>query len=303
MVVVALSSRRRRVARLDPATDYAEIHRNTVLHEFPWDMEVAAVAAQLRTLAVPRIGGLLARTGEFRQRPRKRYDDTALLMEVPLVEGLDSVRGRTAFRRINEMHAMHDIADDDLRYALATQVVVPARWIARHGWRALTRAELEASIRYHRDVARRMHVGGLPTTYADLAALVDQHEREHFGHDPGAREVADALLHLVAGFGPAGTHHLVHAAALALMDAPLREALGYPDPGPGVRRATLAALRTRARTVALLPARRRPRSLVGTARGRSYPAGFRVDRLGTFAPTCPVHRHSPEPPGRTAAVD
>lgn len=69
---------RRLNERLDPATDYVEIYRNVVMHEFPWDMNQALSFALYRTYAVPGIGRLLAATGEFTERTQKRYDDTAL---------------------------------------------------------------------------------------------------------------------------------------------------------------------------------------------------------------------------------
>jgi hypothetical protein len=39
--------------------------------EFPWDINKALEFALLRTYAVPSISGLLARTGEFKRRPRQ----------------------------------------------------------------------------------------------------------------------------------------------------------------------------------------------------------------------------------------
>ena len=55
----------RRIAQLDPATDFAEIYRILVAHEFPWDMNQSLSFALFRTYAVPSIGRLLAETGEF----------------------------------------------------------------------------------------------------------------------------------------------------------------------------------------------------------------------------------------------
>ncbi len=47
---------------------------------FSWDLNRALELALLKTFCVPSISGLLARTGEFEQRPRKRYDDTGLML-------------------------------------------------------------------------------------------------------------------------------------------------------------------------------------------------------------------------------
>jgi hypothetical protein len=49
----------RHIARLDPATDYEQIYRIMVSHEFPWDMNQSLSFALYRTYAVPSIGHLL----------------------------------------------------------------------------------------------------------------------------------------------------------------------------------------------------------------------------------------------------
>ena len=43
--------------------------------------------ALFRTYAVPSIGALLARTGEFTERAQKRHDDTVLILDAVLEHG------------------------------------------------------------------------------------------------------------------------------------------------------------------------------------------------------------------------
>ena len=81
---------RQRIEQLDPATDYHEIYRIMVAHEFPWDIEQALSFALFRTYAVPSIGVLLHETGEFNQRTQKRYDDTVLILDAILEHGMAS---------------------------------------------------------------------------------------------------------------------------------------------------------------------------------------------------------------------
>jgi hypothetical protein len=284
----------RRIAELDPETDVVEIYRLLALHEFPWDLNQALSLALFRTYAVPGIGGLLDRTGEFTGRTQQRYDDTAVLLEAPLAHGFASLEGRTALRRINRMHAAHDIDADELRYVLATFVVVPVRWLAAHGWRALSAAEERASVNYYRELGRHMAIPGVPTTYAGFEDLMDSYEETHFPDgrtvppDPGSRRVADATLELLVSFYPSPLAPAVRVASRAMMDPPLLAALGYADPGPRVRRVVDAGLGVRARVVALLPPRRRPRHVVDSPRvaDATTPLGER----GTIG-TCPVpHR-------------
>jgi hypothetical protein len=60
----------RLIEALDPETDYWRIYRLHAQQEFPWDVARALELALYRTYAVPDIGGLLDRTGEFRTRTR-----------------------------------------------------------------------------------------------------------------------------------------------------------------------------------------------------------------------------------------
>ena len=133
---------KRRNDRLDPATDFVEIYRNVVMHEFPWDMNQALSFALFRTYAVPGIGNLLDRTGEFTGSVQKRYDDTALLLEPPTRLGFEHQDSKTAIRRINAMHRAYDIPNDQFRYVLSTFVVVPKRWLDDYGKRPMTANEV-----------------------------------------------------------------------------------------------------------------------------------------------------------------
>lgn len=286
------------IDRLDPETEFTEIYRITVLHEFPWDMNQALSLALFRTYAVPSIGVLLQRTGEFTDRTQKRYDDTALLLDAMLVDGLESARGRTALRRMNRMHAMYDIGVDDLRYVLSTFVTVPERWLDRHGWRPLGVSERIAAANYYRHLGRHMGISDIPDGPEAFAALMDDYERRHFAFDARAREVADATLALMTTFPP--NHRLparlVRRASYALMDEPLLDAFGYPHPTRAERRMVAAGLRGRAAWVRRRPPRTQPQTSAHLPNIRSYPNGYAVADLGTFAPGCPVpHRRGGEP--------
>jgi hypothetical protein len=277
-----------RNARLDPETQFTEIYRNLTLYEFPWDLNQALSFALFRTYAVPSIGNLLDRTGEFTQCVQKRYDDTALLLEAPLVHGFSSVEGKAGIKRVNQMHKRYGISNDDMRYVLATFVVVPKRWIDDYGWRRLGDGELRASVNYYRELGRHLAIQGIPETYAEFAALMDDYEAQHFAYDEGARRVADSTLRLMTTFYPRPAARAVEVFSRALMDEPLLAAFRYADPGPSARRVSRGALRARARLLAVLPSRRKPRLIKDLPRIRSYPAGYRLTELGTFAPGCPV---------------
>ena len=170
----------RRIERLDPERDFAEIYRLMGTFEFPWDMNQALSFALFRTYAVPSIGALLARTGEFTERTQKRYDDTVLILDAVLEHGVGRAEGRTAIRRMNQMHRSYDIWNDDLRYVLATFVVTPIRWIDDFGWRPMSEIERVASANYYRELGRHMGIRDIPETWQGFARLLDAYEREHF---------------------------------------------------------------------------------------------------------------------------
>lgn len=272
---------------LDPETDYLQIVRNLATYEFPWDLVQSLSFALFRTYAVPSIGGLLDRTGAFDRTPQKRYDDTTLLLEVPLLDGFDSPSGKAALRRINQMHHMYDISNDDMVYVLSTFVVVPRRWIDDFGWRRLTDDEVLAVVRYYQELGRHLGIRQIPSTYAAFERLMDDYEAAHFAFDPGSRRVALATLDLLASFYPRPLRHVVLLVSRALMDPPLLHAFGLREPGRVARRLAVLGLRLRARFVALLPARRKPFRVRDMSRMKTYPDGFVVEEMGTFAPRCP----------------
>ncbi|OZE02515.1 L-aspartate oxidase [Rhodococcus sp. 05-2255-3B1] len=273
---------------LDPDTDFVQIYRNLAVHEFPWDITQALSFALFRTFAVPGIGKLLDETGAFTGATQKRYDDTVLLLEVPFLRGFDDEQGRAAIRRINQMHRSYDIPNHEMLYVLATFVVVPQRWISVWGKRPMTDVEVRASVRYFRTLGKHMGISDMPDSFEGFASLMDDYEAEYFAFDSGARRVADATLALLASFVSPVPKGVVRVVSLALMDAPLRNALGYSHPPLALERLVTAAMRARGRALRLFPARLTQRRNADSQRMRSYSDGFVIAQLGTFPGGCPV---------------
>lgn len=280
----------RRIAQLDPHEDYAEICRILSMYEFPWDMTQSLSLALFRTFAVPTIGGLLASTAEFTDRPQKRYDDTALILAGALEEGLASSDGRDALRRMNHMHGAYGIANDDLRYVLSTFVVVPYRWLTRFGYRRITTAERDAGVRYYRELGKRMGIRQIPETFDEFGSLLDAYERDRFGFDEGSHAVAVSTLDLLSSFYPWVPQRAVNLFSRSLIDAHVLAALGLAEPPGWVRRAVVALMITRGRVLRLFPARAKPVHIKNLRTVRSYPNGYSVADLGTW----------PEPPQRAS---
>jgi hypothetical protein len=280
----------RRIEQLDPARDYADMYRLMATHEFPWDMNQALSFALFRTYAVPSIGGLLARTGEFTERTQQRHDDTVLILDAVLEHGMASEPGRTAIRRMNQMHRSYDISNDDLRYVLATFVVTPIRWTDVYGWRRMSEVERVASANYYADLGRRMGIRDIPATWQGFARLLGAYERDHFAFDLGGRTVAEATLALLATFPPNDRlpRAVVRRISFATMDDALLDAFAFPHPTRVFRGLVRSGLRARGRVVRFLPPRAEPFFARQLPQVRSYPHGYRVGELGTFPAGCPV---------------
>lgn len=274
----------RRIQALDPYTEHFEISRILSWYEFPWDIVQALSFALYRTYAVPSIGRLLHRTGEFTDRAQKRYDDTALILDAILEHGPRQHEGRDALRRMNRMHGSYDISNDDMRYVLSTFVVQPMRWLDAYGWRALTEHERIAACSYYRELGRNMGIRDIPATHQEFAALLDDYERTHFAFDPAARAVADSTLELMTTFPPNNfaPKPMVRRFAFGLMDDHLLDAFDYPRPSTVQRRISRGALRLRGRLVRHLPPRRGPKTPAMMSSVRSYPDGYATAELGTF---------------------
>ncbi len=272
---------------LDPEADHEQISRILSMHEFPWDVEQALSFALFRTYAVPSIGRLLDRTDEFGARTQKRHDDTVIVLESVLVNGMESTDGRAAVRRMNQMHGSYDISNEDMVYVLATFVVTPARWIRRYGWRRITDTETQGITNYYRRLGRLMGIKDIPADFAGFERLLDEYEAREFAFDEGGRRVADATLELFTTFYPRPLRPAMRVFARALMDDHLLRAFRYEKPPAWFCRLAHGSLRLRGRLLRLLPPRRRPWSAGSSRRVRSYPGGFLVEHLGTFPSTMP----------------
>ncbi|MGW3096818.1 oxygenase MpaB family protein [Streptomyces sp. NPDC001102] len=282
------------IRRLDPYRDASEIYRLSSAYEFPWDYTRALELALYRTYAVPSIGRLLAETAELTGRSQKRYDDTTLLLDAIVEHGFRSTEGRTAVRRINQMHRSYEITDEDMRYVLCTFVVTPKRWIDAYGWRRLSRREIVATAEHYRTLGRHMGIQDIPGSYEEFEALLDDYEEAHFAWDAGARRVSDATLDLMASWYPRPLAPLLRTSTLALLDDRLLRAFRYAPPSPATRALVRRGVRARGRFVRLMPPRRTPHHARQNREVKGYPDGYRLERLGTWPVPgvrgCPV-RH------------
>jgi hypothetical protein len=269
----------REIRGLDPVADHSRIVYLDTCFEFPWDTTRSLELALFRTFAVPSIAELLDRTGEFGRAAQKRYDDTDLILSTIVEAGYDSEEGKRAIRQMNGIHGRFEIANEDFLYVLSSFVFEPIRWNTRFGWRRLIETEKVATFEFWREIGRRMAIRDIPESYAELESYNEGYERERFRRTDATERVGRATRDMFLAWFPGLPKRFGAQAIYTLMDEPLRDAFGFPHPPRALRTAVEASLRTRARFVALLPRRRRPR-LRTRRRTRTYGREWQLEKLG-----------------------
>jgi ER-bound oxygenase mpaB/B'/Rubber oxygenase, catalytic domain len=269
----------REIRRLDPVADHARIVYLDTCFEFPWDTTRALELALFRTFAVPSVAALLDSTGEFAARPQKRYDDTDLILSTIAECGYESPEGRRAIRQMNRIHGRFEISNDDFLYVLSSFVFEPIRWNARFGWRPLIETEKLATFEFWREIGRRMAIKAIPESFDEFERFNAEYERERFRRTPESERVGRATRDMFLAWFPGVPKRFGAQAIYALMEEPLLQAFGFPRPPRLLRASVESALKARARAVALLPPRRRPR-LRTKRKTRTYGREWEVETLG-----------------------
>ncbi|MGC5257589.1 oxygenase MpaB family protein [Gordonia sp. DT218] len=276
---------------VDSADDPVAISALLATREFPWSITQALSFALFRTYAVPSIGELLFDTQQFTKQTQKRYDDTVLLLDAPIEHGFNSAAGRAGVRRINQMHAMYDISNDDMLYVLSTFVVCPVQWVNSYEWRKLTGHEVTGLTNHYRILGKHMAIKDIPATYEEFEQFYEEYERRHFAFSTKSLAVADSTLDLLGTFLPYRLlpRWVVRRMSFALMDDRLLTAFHYPKPTAAERAVVRGGLKLRGLAIRFF-ARPRTEPLYGrqTKQVRGYPRGYRLEELGTFTPGCPV---------------
>jgi len=266
------------IRTLDPHddADRDRIVTLTARHDFPWDFDQGVAIAFLRDYGVPSISRLLDRTRQFEDDGVKRYDDTLIFQEEAVVDGIDSERARAAAERLNKIHGHYQIPNDEFQYVLATTIVGPVRWIRRYGWRPLDPVELVALTRFTNRFGELMGITGLPETYAGYEDLLDSYEAERFEFDPANKRVTDATIRIGQATTPWYLRLGFRRVSIALMDEPLRIALGMEQQPRWLVGAVDLGLRLRAKALRFFPPRRTPYERTHP----TYPNGYELSQIG-----------------------
>lgn len=267
------------IQKLDPKKDHERIVFLSTCYEFPFDTTRALEMALFRTFCVPSIAGLLDRTGEFRQRSQKRYDDTDILISEFMEWGYSSDRGQRAIQRINQLHGRFTIGNEDFLYVLSTFLFEPIRWNQRYGWRTMCEQERLGLFYFWCAVGERMHIQQIPEDYHTFNRFSVEYERQRFRYTPANHRIGTATVELFVGWFPRMLSPLVRSAIYAMLEPHLITAFGFPPPSRFMRWVVLSILRLRAHLLRWLPPRRHPRLRTEMIHP-SHPNGYIIETVG-----------------------
>ncbi len=280
----------RRIAGLDAKADAMQIVTLLTMHEFPTDIVRAHELALFHTYGSRSVSTLLDRTGEFRQRGQKRYDDTRLLIGHFLECGLDDDTGRRALEQMNHIHSFYEIANEDYLFVLWTFIDFPIAWLRDFGRRAFTAHEEAAWFNGWTEIGTRMGITDIPADKAAFDAFVDVYEQREFVPCEASRNIAAATTRVMQAWLPSPLRSLVAPVAACLMRPRLRETLGYAAPPKWLSSTVTALLKLRATCKRWLSLEKHPATISETI-NRTYPGNrYRLEQIG------PEHAHRAPPP-------
>lgn len=267
------------IQQLDPVQDHCEIYHLMTGYEFPWDILRSLEIALMRTFCIPTISALLDKTGEFKHRPQKRYDDTALLTTEIVKWGYKSDRGIQAINRMNAIHGRFKISNEDFLYVLSTFIYEPIRWNTRFGWRPMCEQERLAAFYFWCEVGKRMHIQNIPKTYEEFEQYNLDYEQQHFRFSETNHRTGKATSELFLSWFPSILQPLVKPAIYALLDDSILEACGFYPAPMLVRFTVIFSLKVRSKLLLLFSPRKQPDFFTDSP-VRSYPNGYEIPKLG-----------------------
>ena len=237
------NSDQQRKKELDPLV--LERCRDLVGSKFPWDINRALELALLKTFCLPSISGLLHKTVEFEERPRKRYDDTALIVAELVRLGPDSPQGQSVIQRLNQIHGNYSIRQTDFVYVLSGFVAEPIHWIEKYGWRALQPLEQEALFKFWDHVGSLMNIEQRPRSLQEVIELNQRVNHQLFDYAASNQRVADATVTMLLAPWPAPLHPWLRSLVCSLLEPETLKSLNWPLASGWQQQAAHVALRWR----------------------------------------------------------
>ncbi|KAI0025301.1 hypothetical protein F4780DRAFT_792926 [Xylariomycetidae sp. FL0641] len=233
--------------------------------EFPSMFSASVFFALFKTYGIPSISKLLLATGQLAgDTASKRTADTGVLVSEFVLNPPDAERRLRGIARMNYLHERYrragKITDPDMLYTLGLFALEPARWTARHDWRAPTDLERAALGTFWRDLGVAMDIpydalapyydgdgegGGLAWLEA-LDRWSRRYEEDFMVPADPNEKVAQGTLDIVLFNTPVRWRGFALKLVSALLEDRLRTSMRIPEPGSVHRWLVGALLRLRA---------------------------------------------------------
>lgn len=264
--------------------DGRELYREMVQHSFSTEMRAGFFIAYYRNFAIPSIARTLAERGETTARPMKRSYDTGIVIHEIIVNGFNSDRGQAMVELLRRVHKGVPGSGEDFLYVLMTLLVIPLRWVERHGWRKPTQAEIDATMAFYTELGKQMGLGPVPASFEEAGQFLDDYENRNMAPSPEGAALLNATAEALAVRLPGRLKGKAPVVISLMMDKPLVvAALGLKPAPKWLQTAFNAVIRVRALLTRFTPLSDAPSFTPGKSGSAVYPNGYELHEIGPHA--------------------
>lgn len=253
---VTVADVRYMIAELDPVENDAEItHLSLEVIVPPFMAEAAVNAGTARGMIHPAEAkvGYRDGTGDGLVRPHERSVDTLAFFGLFMREGHRSETAQAVFDRVQQVH--HDVrgVTNTLQlHILGLLIAEPDRYVRDLGSPEFFSAkEREARYNFWRGVGTGMGLTGIPDSYDEMVAWVDEFEQRTFKPSEEARLLYQGMMRGFAGWFPGNNHFLSQQFMTAGLSPMTRQAVSAPKLLPGFHKALSVVLRAEKPTASI----------------------------------------------------
>ena len=237
---------------LDPAVESDRIH-HAVTASFRFESRVLEMIAINRISQFLSVGNFFRSTGEAEHNPIFRFFDTYALYANVFEWGLDSLRGRRAIERMNQIHGRYYIPNDGMKYVLVQGAFTWLDGADRLAHRRITDVERQAMFLSWMRMGRAMNIAHLTDDYDEMYGWYQDFNRSSTQFHPAKRDTFETIVVAsVEGQAPMLREPLLTAARVAMDDSFL-SSMGYDRPSPEQTKAVRAVFFTVGSLIENLP--------------------------------------------------
>ncbi|GAB3564774.1 hypothetical protein GCM10027405_21240 [Arthrobacter alkaliphilus] len=262
--------------------DLFGIYRNMVLYDFQKEFHSGFFVSYYRNFTIPSTARTLAARGEMKHRPMKRSYDTAIVIHEIITGGFDSDRGQAMVDLLRRVHTGVPGTSEDFMYVLMTLLVLPLRWIEKHGWHKLTPLEESAAVAFYAELGRRMGLADpAPETLAAAGRLLDEDEDRKLASSPEGKMLLESTVEAIKIRLPKPLQPMTVRVLALMMDKPqVTIALGLKRSPKLLQLIFNAVVRARALRARMQPLPTNPAFVPGKIAVSVYPSGYTLDQIG-----------------------